>query len=296
MPRWYTAWMVGPGAIRRTLPYLKSGGLVLKDLVSVMEIHYNMYWDKRLTPTIGGAIDESLFKGELKRYLPWVKSHTGLRELYFWDTPRLAYQNPQMQIVRFLDQEPLPFIRFWLNDGTDVLFDCDMKNRKTILEQIVSTLGDSSVNRFKKESQEEQLSHINPATFCLVSERACMCDLPGQVPCPGVINLPMRMRGKFKTQQPEKLEEWENNPHLPYPTGDEVEKFKVAFPLPIEPYKRGHVEGLERVFMRKPKQTTRPYTDPEDLVKGLLSDRFEKETDRRLMGRHPPPKAFKKKE
>lgn len=296
MPRWYKTWMVGPGAIRRTLPYLKSGGLVLKDRVNVMEIHYNMYWEKRITPTIGGAINEALFKGDLKRYLPWVKSHTGLRELYFWDAPRLSYQNPHLQIVRFLDSEPLPFIRFWLNDGSDVLLDCDMKDRKGILEQIVSTLGDTSSNRWKKEREEQEVTHINPATFCLLSERACMCDCPGQVPCPGLVDLPMRMRGKYKTQKPEMLEEWENNPQMPYPSTEEIEKHKVAFPLTIKPFRDGYVEGLERVFMRKQKQTTRPYTEPEELVRRFMSDRFEKESDRRLMSKYPPPKVWKKKQ
>lgn len=294
MPRWYLAWMVGPGAIRRTLPYLKSGGLVLKDRVNVMEIHYNMYWTKRFTPSIGEPVNMAKFTGDNKRYLSMVQSHTGLREFYFWEVPRLAFQNPNMQIVRFIDQDPLPFIRIWLNNGTDVLFDCDMKDRKSILNQIIHTVGDTGASRMKQEQQEQEVTDINPATFGINRSRGCMCDCPGQVPCPGLVNLPMRMRGKFKYYQREKLEEWENNPQLPYPTGEEVEKNRFAFPVTIPPLNDGFVEGLDKVFMRKPKQTTRPFTEPEELVKNLKSDRFEKECDRRLMAKYPQPKEWKK--
>ena len=286
--------MVGPAAIRRTLPYLKSGGLVLREQVNVMEIHYNMYWLAHVTPNIGEPIDESKFTGPLKKYLPLVRSHGGLREFYFWEMPRLAYQNPNLQIVRFLEKEPLPFIRVWLNDGSDILFDCDNKDRKSILDQVIKILGDKSASRFNVEQQESAVTNINPATFGILRSRACMCDCPGQVPCPGLVSLPMGMRGKFTRYQTEKLEEWDNNPHLKLPTGPEMESHLVQWPIPIKPLRDGYVENLDKVFMRKPKQTTRPYQTPEELAKKFLSDRFEKESDRQLLSKYKPPKLWRK--
>ena len=267
---------------------------MLRQQVNVMEIHYNMYWRQRVTPQVGASIDESKFTGPLKKFLPWVKSHSGLREFYFWEMPRIAYQNPNLQIVRFLDTEPLPFIRCWLNDGKDVLFDCDNKDRRTILNQVVKTLGDKSASRFNVEQQEAAVTHINPATFGILRPRACMCDCPGQVPCPGLVSLPMGMRGKFTRYQVDKLEEWENNPQLPQPIGKEMEKHLVAFPVAVPPFRGGSVEGLDEVFMRKPTQTTRPFQLPEEIVKKYRSDRFEKDSDRTLMGKYKPPKLWRK--
>lgn len=39
---------------------------------------------------------------------------------------------------------------------------------------------------------------VTPANFGVGSERPCICVVPGQVPCPGVVPLPNHMRGKYK--------------------------------------------------------------------------------------------------
>lgn len=41
----------------------------------------------------------------------------------------------------------------------------------------------------------------NPANFGVGCDRNCICEIPGQVPCPGVVPLPNHMRGKFRNQQ-----------------------------------------------------------------------------------------------
>lgn len=38
----------------------------------------------------------------------------------------------------------------------------------------------------------------NPSIFGIGCERTCICMVPGQLPCPGVVKLPDHMRGKFK--------------------------------------------------------------------------------------------------
>lgn len=39
----------------------------------------------------------------------------------------------------------------------------------------------------------------NPANFGALCERQCICEIPGQIPCPGTCPLPKIMRGKYKS-------------------------------------------------------------------------------------------------
>lgn len=38
----------------------------------------------------------------------------------------------------------------------------------------------------------------NPANFGFGCERHCVCEIPGQLPCPNLVSLPNHMRGKYK--------------------------------------------------------------------------------------------------
>jgi len=38
----------------------------------------------------------------------------------------------------------------------------------------------------------------NPANFGFGCSRQCICEVFGQVPCPGLVPLPKHMRGKYK--------------------------------------------------------------------------------------------------
>lgn len=38
----------------------------------------------------------------------------------------------------------------------------------------------------------------NPANFGIGCLRHCMCEIPGQVPCPSIVKLPDDMRGKHR--------------------------------------------------------------------------------------------------
>lgn len=49
----------------------------------------------------------------------------------------------------------------------------------------------------KEEQEKKQLSHpahFGPRKYCL---RECMCEVEGQVPCPGLVPLPKEMTGKY---------------------------------------------------------------------------------------------------
>lgn len=48
----------------------------------------------------------------------------------------------------------------------------------------------------REEQEKQQLSHpanFGPRKYCL---RECMCEVEGQVPCPGLVPLPKEMTGK----------------------------------------------------------------------------------------------------
>lgn len=38
----------------------------------------------------------------------------------------------------------------------------------------------------------------NPANFGYGCDRHCICEIPGQLPCPGTVPVPEQWRGKFK--------------------------------------------------------------------------------------------------
>lgn len=78
------------------------------------------------------------------------------------------------------------------------------------MHQLTKTLGKTD----KLLAVEEQIkssmeSKDNPAIFGWNRERFCMCEIPGQVPCPGVVDLPKRMQGKYYYYNPEELEKEE---------------------------------------------------------------------------------------
>ena len=103
---------------------------------------------------------------------------------------------------------PNPFIRCWLEDGKDVLFDCDSKSRHEILSQVIKTLGKSEeIYAMEKSISAEE----NPAIFGFKRKRWCMCSVPGQCPCTGVIQLPKIMRGKFVNYLKDDLEKEEKD-------------------------------------------------------------------------------------
>lgn len=255
-------WAMGPAPVRRTIQYLDAGRLIFKDRVKVMEVHYNMYYHYDQKP----------------RY---SNPHIGLRDFYFWEVPHIQYKNPNVQIVRFVDHSPLPFIRCWLNDGSDVLFDCDSKDRSSILNQLTKILGKSEKRlQLEKTLSEGQakLAAASPAIFDYNRPRLCMCEVPDQVPCPGLIQLPFRMRGKYKYVKKDELEEWESNLDKTYPTAEEVEKTIKYFKVKVEPMMT-EVDGLDKMFMRKPKGVTRPPKIPEEIAKEFAAKRLDRPQD-----------------
>lgn len=166
--------MWGPAPIRRTIQYLKAGKFIAKDQLRIMEVHYHLHGRKYQS------------REEMRK-----DCFHGMREFYFWEMPRIQYQNPQLQIVRILDKMPSPYIRFWFHDGNDLLLDCFGQSHNEILSRVIETAGKSEA-RLKLESsiRKDIEGEDNPAMFGHGRERFCMCEVPGQSPCPGYIRNP----------------------------------------------------------------------------------------------------------
>ena len=159
--------MKGRAPVRRTLEYLRSGKLVLKDKVRIFSVNYNTYGDH----------------------------HDGARDFVFWTIPQIQYKNPEVQVITFKNMTPSPFVRCYFDGGREMLIDIDSRNREEILEHLMKVVGKTK----EQLSAEARIAERkdNPANFGVGCERHCICEIPGQVPCPGTVPLPKHMRGKY---------------------------------------------------------------------------------------------------
>lgn len=160
--------MRGPGPVRRTIEYLKSGTLQLHKQVRIFTINYN---------TFG-------------------KHHEGAKQFVFWELPKLQYANPTVQIATFRNITPLPFIKCYMENGREMLIDLDNKSQEDILQHLITVVGRSE--SVVDENVLFEQRRDNPANFGVGCKRPCICEVRGQVPCPGVVKLPKHMRGKYK--------------------------------------------------------------------------------------------------
>ncbi|XP_071554779.1 small ribosomal subunit protein mS25 [Temnothorax nylanderi] len=159
--------MIGKEPVRRTVKYLMAGKLILKDKIQILSINYNTHSDH----------------------------HKGTRDFVFWHLPQLQYKNPDVQMVTFRNLTPSPFIKCYYEDGKKMLIDVDSKSKDEILEHLIRVIGKSKETLVKEATTQEKKD--NPANFGVGCDRSCICHIPGQVPCPGIVPLPYHMRGKI---------------------------------------------------------------------------------------------------
>ncbi|CAH1987651.1 unnamed protein product [Acanthoscelides obtectus] len=160
--------MKGPAPIRRTLKYLGAGNLVLKDQIKIFTINYN----------VSGI------------------HHHGTRDFVFWYLPQIQYKNPHVQISTLKNMTPTPFIRCFYETGDEMLIDTFGRTKEEINEHLVKTVGKTKEVLAAETVAKEKKD--NPANFGVACERHCICEVPGQVPCPGTCPLPKSWRGKYK--------------------------------------------------------------------------------------------------
>nr|AEE63469.1 unknown [Dendroctonus ponderosae] len=160
--------MKGPAPIRRTIKYLEAGRLCLKDQLKILTVNYNIHG----------------------------QSHQGAREFVFWHLPHIQYKNPQVQIATFKNVTPSPFIRTFYDTGDHMLIDIDGRSKDEIYEHLIRVVGKDRETLMAENIAKEKKD--NPANFGVGCDRHCICEIPGQIPCPGTCPLPNHMRGKFR--------------------------------------------------------------------------------------------------
>ncbi|XP_045472389.1 probable 28S ribosomal protein S25, mitochondrial [Harmonia axyridis] len=160
--------MKGRAPVRRTLQYLEAGRLVLKDQIKIMTINYGLN----------------------------SKNNGGTKDFVFWHLPQVQYKNPDVQIVTLKNMAPSPFVRVFYETGHQMLIDLDCRSKDEIYEHLIRVIGKSEKVLEKETIAREKKD--NPANFGELCDRHCICEIPGQVPCPGTCPLPQHWRGKYK--------------------------------------------------------------------------------------------------
>eukprot|EP00062_Callorhinchus_milii_P006285 gi/632946638/ref/XP_007888655.1/ PREDICTED: 28S ribosomal protein S25, mitochondrial isoform X2 [Callorhinchus milii] len=123
------------------------------------------------------------------------------RKFVFFNIPQIQYKNPWVQIVMFKNMTPSPFLKFYLDNAEQVLVDVEGKTNKEIVQHVRTILGKTQeVLQAEEQAQKKQShpAHFGPKKYCL---RECICEVEGQVPCPGIVALPKEMTGKYKAAQ-----------------------------------------------------------------------------------------------
>jgi small subunit ribosomal protein S25 len=194
--------MKGLHPVRRTLQHLNATNLILKPFVRILAVHYqNPRYDR-------GPCE----------------NHAGAREFVFWHLAQLQYKNPQVQILTLRNLTPTPFIRVFFDGGRELLMDIDRQSKDEIQDRVVRTLcktkagmvsetkalsssildpirntliSNDNITELEEEQKASEVQE-NPAHFGYGCRRHCMCEIPGQIPCPGVVPLPYHMRGKYR--------------------------------------------------------------------------------------------------
>lgn len=157
--------MKGAAPVRRTKAYLEAGKLLFRPEVRVMTINYNL--------------DQ--------------KASEGTYEFLFWHLPQIKYKNNHLQLLKFKNMTPTPCIQLFFVDGRKEVIDVYNRTRHEIHEHLLDTFCDPD-----RDVKKEEEKKWNKANFGYGCRRWCICEVPGQVPCPGFVALPKEMRGKYK--------------------------------------------------------------------------------------------------
>lgn len=174
--------MLGRGALRRTVNFLEKGEILLRSNIKILMFGY--------------CPDEKRFP-----------HHVGLTKFVFWHLPQLKYKNPDVEMYTFQNMTPSPFIKAYYDDFSHMLIDCESRSREQIMDHLKAVLNKTEETLALEEKEVLSLAQ-NPANFGSQFARQCMCEVPGQVPCPCWQPLPKEMRGKYRPINKKQREEY----------------------------------------------------------------------------------------
>jgi small subunit ribosomal protein S25 len=121
----------------------------------------------------------------------------------FWNLPQLQFKNKNVQIVTLKNMTPSPFIKIYFSLAEDnisqLLIDIESKTNEEIENHLINVIGKSKETLEAEAIMAEKKD--NPANMGVGCLRPCICEVPGQVPCPGIVPLPNKMRGKYIFQK-----------------------------------------------------------------------------------------------
>ncbi|XP_026478435.1 probable 28S ribosomal protein S25, mitochondrial [Ctenocephalides felis] len=160
--------MKGKFAVRRTLKYLESGKLLLKDRIKIFSINYNTFGEH----------------------------HQGARDFVYWYLPQIQYKNPEVQVITFKNLTPTPFVKCYFEEGNQLLIDIDSKTKEEVHDHLLKVVGKSEALQLVEKKLKEKIDNV--ANFGFGCDRHCICEIPGQLSCPGIVPLPLHMRGKTR--------------------------------------------------------------------------------------------------
>ncbi|XP_064400370.1 small ribosomal subunit protein mS25-like [Halichondria panicea] len=141
------------GFVKR-LEFLSSGKLYLKDSVKTITLSYET-------------------KGSRGNY--------GIRSFISQRLPTIQFKNPNVQVVLFKNEEKFPNIWIYFNDSQKIMLDVEGKTDEEIYSELSAVAGktEGQVQRALKKAE------YNPANFGDSRKgRLCICEVPGQIPCP----------------------------------------------------------------------------------------------------------------
>ncbi|EDO42540.1 predicted protein [Nematostella vectensis] len=156
----------GKFPFRRTLEFLSAGRVVLKkDVRSVMLSYTHKYESK------------------------------GLRNFIYKDLPQIQYKNNAVQFITAKDRTDFPTVDIFYGDGKKVMVDVENKKAPEILE-IFSKVAGATESELQIRRQPKYLGRINPANFGKYGHMYCICEIPGQAPCPSRVPHPEARKTK----------------------------------------------------------------------------------------------------
>lgn len=164
---------VGRFPFRRTFEFLSSGNLVLKSNVKTVLINYTH-----------------------------CKESLGLRNFIYKDIPQIQFKNQGVQIMTTRNKSNIPVVNVFFGDRRKVMIDVEGKTGPEILE-IFGKVAGATEREKEDRAMPKYPGRHNPANFGKYGHCYCICEKPGQAPCPSRVPHPDAKKPKWWQQRGE---------------------------------------------------------------------------------------------